>query len=89
MVDDHFSTLAPTIVGPAMRAFAVTPDDDADLEQNIRAVTIGTTGGTLTFVSSRTGATSTTAELPIGTYPLFASRILSTGTTATGITGWV
>lgn len=87
-MSDQFATMSPTIIGGALGAFAVTPNNDTDLAQNIRAVTINV-GGTLSYVSSRDGTTSTTDALPAGTYVLFASRIRATGTTATGITGWV
>ena len=75
--------------GPAIAAFALTPTDGTDLAQAIRAVTIGSSGGTITFVSSRDGQTYSTGPLPIGTYALCARRIKASGTTATGLTGWV
>lgn len=71
----------------AVGSQAVTPSDSADTTQPLRAVTING-GGTLSYVSSIDGATYSTGELPAGSYPLFASRIRATGTTATGITGW-
>lgn len=74
------------LTGPALGAFAVTPNDSADLASAIRAVTIGG-DGTLSYVSG--GLTYTTGTLPAGTYPLFAERIRATGTTATNITGWI
>jgi ethanolamine utilization microcompartment shell protein EutS len=73
---------------PAIGALAVTPSNDNDLAQTIRAVTIGG-AGTISFISSVDGATYTTGTLPVGTYALSASRIRATGTTATDITGWV
>ncbi len=73
--------------GPALSALAVTPNDGADLSERVRSVTINT-GGTLAYHNWR-GVTCTTAALPAGTYPLLARRVLATGTTATGITGWV
>jgi len=33
--------------------------------------------------------TYTTGPLPVGTYPMLARRIRATGTTATGLTGWI
>ena len=76
-----------SVTSPALGSIAVTPDDDADLATGIRAITIGA-AGTVTWIS-RYGTTHETAELPAGTYPMFATRILSTGTTATQITGWI
>lgn len=87
-MSDQFATMSPTITGPATGAIVVTPDNSTDLSSPVRAVTINV-GGTLSFISSRDGQTYTTNTLPVGTYTLFASRIRATGTTATGITGWV
>lgn len=80
-----FST-APTITGPALGAYAVTPGAAA-LAENIRSVTING-GGVIAYTSSYDGQDYTTDTLPVGSYPLFASHILA-ATTATGITGWV
>lgn len=77
-----------SITGPAIGAFAITPNDTTDLSEEIRAITLNV-GGTLSFIDSVDGSTHTTGELPAGTYVLLASRIRATGTTATGITGWV
>ena len=72
----------------AIGAFAVTPSDSADLAGHVRAVTIGTAGGVLVY-DGWDGVTYTTGPLPVGTYPMLARRIRATGTTATGLTGWV
>lgn len=82
----QFAT-APTITGPAVAAYAVTPGATA-LTQPIRSITIGTAAGTVTYTSSIDGLNYTTGALPVGSYPMFASHILA-ATTATGITGWV
>lgn len=76
-----------TETGPAIGAYAITPNDSTDLSAPIRMVTING-AGTVSYVSSVDGATYTTGSLPVGSYPLFAIRIRSTGTTATDITGW-
>jgi hypothetical protein len=73
---------------PARGSFVITPSDGTDLALPIRQITIGTTGGTLSWIGAD-GATQTTDALPVGTYPLAARRIRATGTTATGLTGWV
>ena len=84
-----FAAYAVGVDGPAIGALPITPSDSADLPTTIRAVTIGAIGGTLSFVSSLDGQTYTTGPLPMGTYPLCAQRIRATGTTATGLTGWI
>ena len=74
--------------GPAEWGFAITPADGADLTDHVRAITIGTTAGVIAY-HDWNGVERTTGSLPVGTYPLLARRILSTGTTADGFTGWV
>lgn len=72
---------------PARGSIAVTPSDTADLASRIRQVTISGEG-TIAWVDWD-GVQHVTATLPAGTYPMFARRIRATGTTATGITGWI
>lgn len=74
--------------GPALWGFAITPADGADLADDVRAITIGTAAGVIAY-HDWNGIARTTGSLPVGTYPMLARRILSTGTTATGLTGWV
>lgn len=72
---------------PAVASFEVTPSDATTFPRAVRAVTINA-GGTLAWRGDD-GQVNQTGPLPAGTYPLSADRILATGTTATGITGWV
>lgn len=85
---EPFKNVNLSVDAPAIGALAVTPSDSVDLARPIRALTIGSSGGTLRYVS-REGVICSTGPLPVGTYPFFALRILATGTTATGLTGWV
>lgn len=73
---------------PAIGAFAITPSDGADLTLAVRQITIGTAGGVIVW-RGVDGVSQTTGPLPVGTYPIAAHRIMETGTTATGLTGWV
>jgi len=82
----EFDSYAIPITGPATSSFAVTPSDNDDLPQKVRMVTLSGEG-VLTYHNWR-GDTCTTNSLPSGSYPMFAQRILATGTTATGLTGW-
>ena len=84
---NRFSTFMHGANAPALGSYVVTPSDDADLPEAIRAVTIGT-AGTLAWRGTD-GESYVTATLPPGTYALGADRILATGTTAADITGWV
>lgn len=72
----------------AIGSFVITPDDDNDLPRWIRGVTIGTASGTIAYISAE-GVACATGPLPVGSYDFNARRILATGTTATGLTGWV
>lgn len=79
------------VEGPAVASFEIAPSDSADLPQPIRAITLAT-AGKVSWISTRNrdGAIiEVTATLPAGTYPIFARRIRNTGTTATGLTGWI
>lgn len=86
-MSDPFKTVNRSISGPALGSFAITPSDTVNLATPIRAVTL-LAEGSLAWINAD-GATQGTAILPVGTYPLFASRILATGTTASNLTGWI
>lgn len=75
--------------GPAVRSFVIAPNDNADLPSAIRAITIGSNGGTISYVSEADGQIYETAPLPIGTYAVNIKRVRLTGTSALGLTGWV
>lgn len=78
------ATYGPNV--SARSGFAITPSDSTRLPESTRMITIGT-AGTLSFMNLR-GEVQDTNELPAGTYPVQASRIRATGTTAGQITGW-
>ena len=81
---DRFANVQPSLSGPALTAFTVTPDDAADLPEASRAVYIGT-GGNLS-VRMLSGEVVTFAGLAAGTFlPVRVSRIRATGTTAGNI----
>jgi hypothetical protein len=86
-MSDPFASNAPGLTSPGIGAFAITPNNSTDLAQAIRAVTIGGDAGVIVY--DWQGTTYTTGALPVGTYAMRATRIRATGTTATGLTGWV
>lgn len=88
MARDPFKDHSHNINESARGSFVITPNDGADLASAIRQITIGTTGGTITWLDEA-GASHATGPLPLGTYPIRAHRIMSTGTSATGLTGWI
>ena len=71
----------------AVGSFPVTPSDSVDLASHIRQVTISGSG-TIAW-RNWNGEIETTGVLPPGSYAMMARRIMATGTTATGLTGWV
>ena len=77
----------PAVNAPAVDSFVVTKSDTVDLPFAIRALTIAV-GGTVSYIGID-GETNTTEYLPSGTYSFLATRILSTGTSASQMTGWV
>ena len=74
---------------PAGYVFAVTPSDSADLATATRALWVGTGGNVAihSFDPTTQKVTSVTlTAVPNGTLlPIVTRRVLSTGTTATGI----
>lgn len=86
-MSDRFRNTAGGADAPAIASFVIVPNDTADLSEPVRQVTLEA-GGTLRW-TGRDGAVNSTAALPAGSYALSATRIHATGTTATGLTGWV
>jgi hypothetical protein len=95
---DAFSLANAGIESCPLGSFPVTPNNDANLPEKIRQITIGGNGGIVVY-DGWDGLTYDTGILPQGSYPMFAQRIRVSGTTAignrsvsttaTGITGWI
>ena len=72
---------------PAVKAFAITPDDSADLARLTRAIYVGVTGN-ISLILKGDDAAVTFVGVPAGTIlPLRVTRVRSTGTTATDLVG--
>ena len=71
---------------PARSAFAVTPNDGADLSTPTRALYVGTAGN-LSVILVGDSAAVLLKNLSAGYHPLRCKRIRATGTTATDIVG--
>lgn len=83
---DAFQSHSANLATPGENAFAVTPNDSADMDFVTRAIYVGVAGNvkmtllggtTVTFVGLVAG----------GLYPLRVKRIWSTGTTASNLIG--
>lgn len=73
---------------PAEDFFPITPNDSVDLSEVTRSIWV-TGAGNLTVIT-RKGQTRTWSSVPANTLlPIRVSRVLTTGTTATGILGLV
>lgn len=83
-MSDPFENHAPGLESPATTLVPVIPDDAADLPQTSRALNVTQSG---TVHVTTTGGTTATLFIAAGIgFPVRATRVWATGTTATGIT---
>jgi hypothetical protein len=83
---DQFNTFNSALDSPGKHAFAITPNDAADLAAATRAIYVGTSGDLAVIMVG--GETVTFPAVQGGTMlPIRATRVLSTGTTASGLVG--
>jgi hypothetical protein len=86
MSTDTFSKYANGLSSPAREAFAITPDDAAELAKLPKAVMAGSSGSLrLRAVDSPADVTVTVQAGQL--VPIRARYVRATGTTATGIVG--
>ncbi|HKJ75537.1 MAG TPA: hypothetical protein VKA19_15585 [Alphaproteobacteria bacterium] len=86
-MNDPFATTSPGLAGPAAHAFAVTPDDAADLPVVTRGLYVGT-GGDISLVLKGESAPVSFVGVPAGSMlPLRVLRLRATGTTANDMLG--
>ncbi|MDG4649638.1 hypothetical protein P6F26_14430 [Roseibacterium sp. SDUM158017] len=82
---DQFENHITGLESPATRLFEITPSDASPLALATRAICVETDGFVrVTTVGGDTGRVFIPAGVP---FPLRATHVLATGTTATGITG--
>lgn len=80
---DHFAKHSPGLESPANYLKEVIPSDTTDLAYVSRALNVAVSGTVrLTTIG---GDTATVTVAAGSTFPVRASRIWATGTTATGI----
>lgn len=73
--------------GAAYDFFPITPNDGVDILVGTRWISIAVGGN---IVLRKQDNTDVTLTLPAGVFPAGGvQRVLATGTTATGIVGWV
>lgn len=78
-----FKNRALSLSDPKRDIMPITPDDNTDLDQVAAALYIES-GGDLTFVSDA-GNTRTVKVGDFAIFPIGVSRVLATGTNASGI----
>ncbi|MGY6637337.1 MAG: spike base protein, RCAP_Rcc01079 family [Erythrobacter sp.] len=84
---DPFEHYSDSVTAPAKAAFAITPDDTAELPVTPRAIFIGT-GGDLVLRAVDSDADVIFANLPNGAIlPVRARAIRASGSTAANIVG--
>lgn len=82
---DQFENHTQSLESPATRIVEIIPDDAAPLAFVTRAITVETAGHLQVVTSAGdTGRVFVAAGIA---FPLRVSRIMATGTTATGIVG--
>lgn len=86
---DKYQGAHAEVHDPIENGFAVTPSDSADLSYVTRSVYIGGAGNLrVTLKGMATGTYVTYTGMLVGvSYPIRATRIWATGTTATNILG--
>lgn len=83
---DKYASWSETVSSPATDAIPVTPSDSADLAVMTKAIwlPVSATGGVVRVVT-RVGATRDLPLYPGDLLPIRVTRVLATGTTASGI----
>ena len=80
------TTYQTGLSSPPSRGMAVSPDDGADLAFAIRGLMVGTAGD-VALVTTRGDTITMPALQPGVQYAVLSTRVLATGTTATGLVG--
>lgn len=84
MAEDRFRLYSESLDGPISKAFAVTPNDNADLSEVTRALYVGGAGSVK--VRFKNGGDITYINVSAGQrLPVRVERVFATGTTATNI----
>jgi len=83
-MSDLFESHAPGLESPASHVMEVTPSDGADLIMTSRAINVAQSG--LVQITTVSGSTATVYIAAGMAFPVRATRIWASGTTANGIT---
>lgn len=87
-ISDKFSEYTSGLSSPICGGFDITPDDAADVTTLTRAIILKTAGDVAVILKN--GDAITLPALAAGViYPVRVVRVLTTGTTATGLKGLI
>jgi hypothetical protein len=87
-ISDKFSEYTSGLSSPICGGFDIAPDDATDLSSVTRAIILGAAGDVAVVLKN--GDAITLPALAAGViYPVRVSRVLATGTTATGLKGLI
>lgn len=84
---DQFASMIAGLDSPASDVFPITPNDSSDLSTPTRAIRANS-GGNVVLVTIA-GHQRTCTFAPGETRAIRATRVLATGTTATGLEGMI
>lgn len=85
---DRFGDTGSVLDAPATDAFAITPHDSTNFNENCRAIYIGGAGN-IVVVTKQGNAVTFTGVLAGTILPIRAMRVNSTNTTATSLVGLI
>lgn len=85
---DKFQLQATSLISPLIGGFAITPDDGNDLASTTRQIRVTGNGGTLSVLWAD-GSSSVEPVSSGDVWDWRIVRVLATGTTATGLRGYV
>lgn len=88
MADNPFATYSQSVTAPAIDAFAVTPNDNVNLPQTVRALYIGVAGD-ISLVTAQGSTVSFTNLAGSMVLPVTTQRVRASGTTAGDIVGLI
>lgn len=86
-MSDYFENHQPGLESPPSGLTVITPDDATDLPWATRALNVTTSG--LVYVTTVNGDSGDIYVAAGSVFPIRATRVWDTGTTATGIRGLV
>lgn len=87
---DGYSSSGKSIIEPARGGFLITPSDADELAQVTRAISFGTAGALAVVMQDGSDFIIPSGALAAGImHPLRIKQVKSTGTTASGLVGYV